>query len=264
MAPIANPQQNIGPVRMAPISDPQPQAERPIVVAQRLAAPSIPAEATPDTFYVNDAPPAAGASEERTLASLLPGAARQTAYDNERAPAARPPLVDYAEPERSAEPMRRSPGRYANADPTSGTVPARQVAMRWVAGPAPAEIRSTAALTEAVGLSTSYAQPTIRPTFASLETRQAPIARQVERALDTGQAGAAVYVQAGAFVTEANAQRLRAQLSSYGPANLRTASVGGRVFHRVVMGPMANAHDADRALAMLRRMGHPEAHIVQR
>ena len=73
-----------------------------------------------------------------------------------------------------------------------------------------------------------------------------------------------LYIQAGAFTDNGNAEHLRAKLASFGPTDVMTASVDGRVFHRVRIGPIATPNAADVTLAKLRQMGHPGARIVPR
>jgi rare lipoprotein A len=72
----------------------------------------------------------------------------------------------------------------------------------------------------------------------------------------------AIFVQAGAFVRQDNAQRLRSQLAGYGPAKVSPAKVGAQDFYRVRIGPLASVEEADRVLDRVVANGHPTAKII--
>jgi rare lipoprotein A len=71
-----------------------------------------------------------------------------------------------------------------------------------------------------------------------------------------------IYVQAGAFSVLDNAEKLRQQLSRVGAANISTVNVGGRQFHRVRIGPIANVDQADTVLGKVLGSGVTDAKIV--
>lgn len=71
-----------------------------------------------------------------------------------------------------------------------------------------------------------------------------------------------IYVQAGAFAVADNANRLRGQLSAFGPAHVSEATVGGRRFYRVRIGPMASVDAADAALDKVIQTGQQGAKII--
>lgn len=71
-----------------------------------------------------------------------------------------------------------------------------------------------------------------------------------------------MYVQAGAFSRQDNADRLSAGLSSLGPTQVMTATVKGRRFFRVRIGPLATLEEADATLAKLIDGGYRDARIV--
>jgi len=71
-----------------------------------------------------------------------------------------------------------------------------------------------------------------------------------------------IFVQAGSFSVEANANRLSQKLSAYGPSNVYLAKVDNRPFYRVRLGPYANVAAADRALASLVSAGNDSAIII--
>lgn len=72
----------------------------------------------------------------------------------------------------------------------------------------------------------------------------------------------AIYVQAGAFARQDNAQRLSQQLAAIGPARVTAVKVGVQDFYRVRIGPLASVNDADRVLDRIVATGHPEAKII--
>ncbi|MFP4314523.1 MAG: septal ring lytic transglycosylase RlpA family protein [Alphaproteobacteria bacterium] len=70
-----------------------------------------------------------------------------------------------------------------------------------------------------------------------------------------------IFVQAGSFTNQANANALAARLSAHGQANVYPAIVNGRQFFRVRF-PAANVATADGILERLARAGNPDAIIV--
>ena len=73
---------------------------------------------------------------------------------------------------------------------------------------------------------------------------------------------AEIYIQAGAFVDFANANKLSAQLSPLGAAKVNQVLVNGQDFYRVRLGPVYNVEDADLLLSKLINSGHIEARII--
>jgi rare lipoprotein A len=80
----------------------------------------------------------------------------------------------------------------------------------------------------------------------------------------TAAAPSALFVQAGAFSSEANAAKLVAQLRAEGieNASVRTDAVGGRALYRVRVGPIPSVADFDRTLARLKKLGIEDAHLA--
>lgn len=74
--------------------------------------------------------------------------------------------------------------------------------------------------------------------------------------------GRQIFVQAGAFTVSENAARLSQRLASFGSANVTTATVDGRRFYRVRVGPIANVDQADAVLNKVIGAGITEAKIV--
>lgn len=71
-----------------------------------------------------------------------------------------------------------------------------------------------------------------------------------------------IFVQAGAFQNQDNAYRLSQRLTSIGSARIQTATVAGKTFYRVRIGPVANVAEADRLLNQVIVAGYPGSRIV--
>ena len=74
----------------------------------------------------------------------------------------------------------------------------------------------------------------------------------------------ALFVQAGAFSTEANASRLLEQLHAQGieKSFVREDRVDGRTLYRVRVGPIPSVNEFDRVLARLRALGLADAQLA--
>lgn len=72
-----------------------------------------------------------------------------------------------------------------------------------------------------------------------------------------------IFIQAGAFASYANANRVRARLSVLGTnVSISQVYVTNRPFFRVRVGPLDSVADADHRLAQVIAVGIPEAEIV--
>ena len=71
-----------------------------------------------------------------------------------------------------------------------------------------------------------------------------------------------LYIQAGAFTTLANADRLKARLASAGDLFVSPIDRGGQRLYRVRSGPYNDVESADAALARLNGLGSNDAQIV--
>lgn len=73
-----------------------------------------------------------------------------------------------------------------------------------------------------------------------------------------------LYVQAGAFGSQSNADKLAAQLrnSGYAQAFVRSDMVAGRSLFRVRIGPIADVASFDRVVAQLKTLGVAEARLA--
>jgi rare lipoprotein A len=77
-------------------------------------------------------------------------------------------------------------------------------------------------------------------------------------------AAAPLFVQAGAFATQANAERLLAQLRAQGVAKsfLREDRVDDKPLYRVRIGPIPTVPEFDRLLARLKKLGVADARLA--
>ncbi|HJS21498.1 MAG TPA: septal ring lytic transglycosylase RlpA family protein [Steroidobacteraceae bacterium] len=75
---------------------------------------------------------------------------------------------------------------------------------------------------------------------------------------------AQLYVQAGAFAEQANAERLLARMRSagLGPAFVRSDERDGRTLYRVRVGPVPSVAEFDRVIAELRGIGVSDARLA--
>lgn len=73
-----------------------------------------------------------------------------------------------------------------------------------------------------------------------------------------------LYVQAGAFATEANAKRLLGELRSKGVDNafVREDQVDGKTLYRVRVGPIPSVNEFDRVVKRLRALGVADARLA--
>lgn len=71
-----------------------------------------------------------------------------------------------------------------------------------------------------------------------------------------------IYVQAGAFSIQENADRLAKGLAGFGTTNVSSALVHGTQFYRVRIGPIGSVEAADGLLAKVVAQGNPNARIV--
>ncbi|HVJ43807.1 MAG TPA: septal ring lytic transglycosylase RlpA family protein [Dongiaceae bacterium] len=71
-----------------------------------------------------------------------------------------------------------------------------------------------------------------------------------------------IYIQAGAFTRQSNAQLLTSKLSAFGPVRMMPVQVGNQLFYRVRLGPLADVDQADQVLQRVIHSGQTEARIV--
>ena len=71
------------------------------------------------------------------------------------------------------------------------------------------------------------------------------------------------FVQAGAFSQKSSATGLKGKLSRFGNTNIATATVDGRTFYRVRIGPFSFKEEADVTLAKVKDYGIQNASVVK-
>ncbi len=263
MAPIPDPDPDGGSrVGMAPIPNPAAPSST-VTSAQLPPLPTAPTRARPEfgstPAYARDTGPA---EQQRTLASILPPPSQQGGVPQQTAAA--PRMAAVAD---TARPYGAAPWAGARGEPVAAPTPSPR--LHFVVGPQPAVILSDAssggaASANAYAESTPMSSPTIAPTLASATVSDAGPTQPAGHPFGDRSPDGGVYIQAGAFVDGGNAEHLRAEIARLGRTDIETASIDGRLFHRVVIGPLASANEADLTLAKLRRMGHPGARILSR
>jgi rare lipoprotein A len=71
-----------------------------------------------------------------------------------------------------------------------------------------------------------------------------------------------IYIQAGAFTQQTNAQVLSSKLSAFGQVRMTPVQVGSQLFYRVRLGPLATVDQADQVLQQVIHAGQTQARIV--
>jgi rare lipoprotein A len=73
-----------------------------------------------------------------------------------------------------------------------------------------------------------------------------------------------IYLQVGAFADPANAQKVADQLrvANFAPVQVVDATIGGRLVHRVRVGPLADVDTADRVTSQIEQMGLPHPQVA--
>src|SRR5262249_21197642 len=102
----------------------------------------------------------------------------------------------------------------------------------------------------------------LRDGTAFVEVRAVTTSQQTEHA--TSAPETALFVQAGAFNAEANAQKLVTQLRAQGVtnANVRGDQVNGQTLYRVRVGPIPSVPEFDKVLARLKSLGIADARLA--
>jgi rare lipoprotein A len=242
-------------VRMAPIPNPAAPSSA-VTSAQLPPLPTAPAHARPGfgstPAYARDTAPAV---QQQTLASILPPPARQGDVLSQTAAADTAHSYDTAS--------------WAGSHDAPAAAPPPSPRLHFVVGPQPAVILSDASRSGAASANTyagsvPVSSPTIAPTLASAMVSDAGPTQSASQSFGARSPDDGVYIQAGAFVDGDNAEHLRTEVARLGRTDIETASIDGRLFHRVLIGPLASVSEADLTLAKLRRMGHPGARILSR
>lgn len=137
-------------------------------------------------------------------------------------------------------------------------------AMRTYGGPKPTASTSYAAAEPVPSASASPVQtasiesPAARLPLPPLQSVH-PVAEYVQLPV-TG--ANLIYVQAGAFTNQGNAQRLQNKLQKIGQTRIAEAMVKGVQYYRVRVGPISTVADADKMLKRILTSGADNARII--
>ncbi|HUA79832.1 MAG TPA: septal ring lytic transglycosylase RlpA family protein [Dyella sp.] len=73
-----------------------------------------------------------------------------------------------------------------------------------------------------------------------------------------------IYLQVGAFSDQANAERVAAQLrvANFAPVQVQDATIGGRLVHRVRVGPLSDVDSADQVSSKIEQLGLPHPQVA--
>lgn len=71
-----------------------------------------------------------------------------------------------------------------------------------------------------------------------------------------------IYVQAGSYTSPSGAQRAVSEISDIGPTKVIQASLGGKPYYRVRIGPMNDVQSADAIVNVLQRRGRQASIVV--
>lgn len=101
----------------------------------------------------------------------------------------------------------------------------------------------------------------IDPT-APLQPQEAPPSPPIATA--TPAHPPSIYLQVGAFSDSANAERVAAQLrgANFAPVQVSDATIGGRLVHRVRVGPLSDVDSADQVSSKIEQMGLPPPQVA--
>lgn len=144
--------------------------------------------------------------------------------------------------------------------------PAGQIATELTASPvkaAPTVAVTGESLAAPTGATAVAARPSpsiSKPVPAARRTLATPTPDGVVRQAPV--TTSSIFVQAGSFIRIANAERLRAKLSSLGTTQIATAQIGEAQYFRVRLGPLVSVTEADRLLATLHGNGFNEARVI--
>lgn len=72
----------------------------------------------------------------------------------------------------------------------------------------------------------------------------------------------AYYVQAGAFSTPENAERMQARVAAFGSSMVTQVSLQGQDVYRVRIGPLADPSSANEVLSQMHQAGYRDARVV--
>ena len=115
----------------------------------------------------------------------------------------------------------------------------------------------TASVTN-VAASSAASAPTVKPTALG----QVQIPALDGKVSVQPVTGSRIFIQAGAFLRAANAQKLTQKLSRFGQTRITQFTYNKQLFYRVQLGPIASVAEADRLLQQVIEAGHSDARIT--
>jgi len=159
-----------------------------------------------------------------------------------------------------------SPGPVAGGRPTALTAPplANQTAVR----PSPTRPISTPVQVSTRRSITSQnlaAPPVARVTQPPAAAPPPTVVAAKPKVVPPVPSGnGSIFIQAGAFRSAGNAQRLRDTLASIGQAQVVPTDIRGQRYYRVRLGPVASVEQGNRLLARVVGAGYPKARMIVR
>jgi rare lipoprotein A len=193
-----------------------------------------------------------GPGEAGRLIGLSPQAGRLLAFPARGAAQVRVQVVGAESRQVAGEAQARTP---IPASERIAITPAPRQPVQAEALPPPPGARAAASPRSAAPLPAPA--PSAPVQLASLPTERLP-----ETLTQSYAAPGTLWVQAGAFGSAQNAERMRARLAGVGPTRAMPMTSGGRTLWRVRVGPAGSVAEADRLLAAAVRAGANEARIV--
>jgi rare lipoprotein A len=112
------------------------------------------------------------------------------------------------------------------------------------------------------GPGTKAPQPTAAPLPAPAPVEAVAAHREDGSAVIVPTQTAQIYVQAGAFSQQKNADAMRTKLAGIGPTAISPVQVGAKQLFRVRVGPVGSPEAADQLLKQVVGAGQPDARIV--
>jgi peptidoglycan lytic transglycosylase len=179
------------------------------------------------------------------IIDLSERAAELLGYKDKGTARVRVTYVGRADLEGGGPPPDETPPEIASAIPAAPTIPVTKAPLDAVPG----------VQVETPTMNTDLPKPPIRSADAAAATEPTGVVTKVPVPAVTH-----LYVQAGAFGSLQNAQRLRAKLG--GDLAISPVTQNGHTLYRVRLGPFDAVEDADSALARVESLGSNDAQIV--
>jgi rare lipoprotein A len=225
----------------------------------------------------DNVPPPPKASPAGTVAATaLPPTGQTTASAAAPSPAVPSAIQSKAGPGTPAATAGQTPAAASTPPVTSAALPKPQnspaTSPATTPAPAPA-VTQTAALPPA---KPTTATPTTAVKPAATATSTAPKPAKTTAmgpvadlptpdgkvTVEPVKGNSSIYIQAGAFLRQNNAQQLSTKLAALGTSKVTQVKLGQQTFYRVRLGPIASVEKADELLQQVIDDGNPEARII--